>query len=362
MRKYLTMLGIALLSILLVACGGSGGGSSDSSGGDGDSGDSGDSGDEYVVVVSWGGDYQAAQQESMFKPFEADTGIKIIEDHPVDIGKLKSMVENNNVEWDVVDALGADIPLMVSQGLLEPIDYSIVSKDDMLDTAVKEYAVDIDYYSTVLSYDESKFADGEEPKDWADFFDLEKYPGGRSLFKTPKTTLEIALMADGVAKEDLYPLDVDRAFNKLDEIKSEIIWWEEGAQPVQLLSDNQVALASAWNGRIAGAIDSGQTLAYTYQDGILDAESWVVPKGAKNIKAAMEFINYASKAKPQAGLIEKVQYGPTNEKAFEHLNEEFAKTLPTYEENLVKQVMLDAEWWNDHFDEINDRFQAWLLK
>lgn len=354
MKKYFMLLIVSLFAILLVACGGGSG--------DGASSDSKSSSDNHVVVVSWGGDYQAAQQEAMFKPFEEETGIKVIEDHPVDIGKLKSMVESGNVEWDVVDALYADIPLMISQGLLEPIDYNIVSKENMLDSAVKEYAVDIDYYSTVLSYNTEKYSDADAPKNWEDFFDLEKYPGSRSLYKTPKTTLEIALMADGVAKEDLYPLDVDRAFAKLDEIKSDIIWWEEGAQPVQLLSDQQVVMAAAWNGRIASAIESGQSLAYTYQDGILDAESWIVPKGAKNIEAAMQFINFASQAQPQAALIEKVQYGPTNKKAFEHLDEEFAKTLPTYEENLDKQVMLDAEWWNDNFDEINDRFQAWLLK
>src|SRR5690625_380330 len=202
MRKYLLMLGVALLTLLLVACGGGDNDGAQDSASDGNGATS-TNGDDYVVVVSWGGDYQAAQQEAMFKPFEEATGIRLIEDHPVDIGKLKSMVESGNVEWDVVDALGADIPLMVSQGLLEPIDYDIVSKEDMLDSAVKEYAVDIDYYSTVLSYNETEFNDGEEPQDWTDFFDLEKYPGNRSLYKTPKTTLEIALMADGVAKEDL---------------------------------------------------------------------------------------------------------------------------------------------------------------
>jgi putative spermidine/putrescine transport system substrate-binding protein len=318
--------------------------------------------DKQVVVVSWGGDYQAAQKKAMFEPFMNDTKVKLVEDGPVNIGKLKSMVQRGNVNWDVVDVLGQDIPKLTSEGLLTPIDYNIVDKTDMLETATQEYAVDIDYYSTVLSYNAENYKDGKKPETWSDFFDLQKFPGTRAMYKSPITTLEIALLADGVDPKNLYPLDVDRAFKKLDTIKNQIVWWEQGAQPVQLLADNEVKLAVAWNGRIAGAAKKGQPLEFTYQQGILDAESWVVPKGTKNKETAMQFINYASQAKPQAELLKEIPYGPTNKKAFDFMDKEYAKTLPTYPDNLSKQIMLDTKWWHENFAKVNDRFQAWLLK
>lgn len=353
MKKSLSILSLSAL-LLLGACGSNEEGSSS----DSKSGDS----DKQLVVVSWGGDYQAAQDKAMFQPFIKDTGANLVVDGPVNIGKVKTMVDSGNIQWDVVDALGQDIPKLIAEDLLEPIDYSIVEKTDLLDGAASEYDVDIDYYSTVLSYNKDNLPGDKVPESWADFFDTKNFPGSRSLYKSPITTLEIALLADGVPMDQLYPLDVDRAFKMLDKIKKDIVWWEQGAQPAQLLSDKEVVLAAAWNARIAGAINSGQSLDYTYNQGILDAESWVVVKGTKNKETAMEFINYASKAQPQADLLTEMPYGPTNTKAFELMDEEYAKSLPTHEDNVDKQMFLDVEYWNDNFNEINDRFQAWLLQ
>lgn len=322
-----------------------------------------DSESSQIVVVSWGGDYQAAQREAMFIPFEQETGIKVIEDSPVDTGKLKAMVQNNNVEWDVVDVLGTDIPILVAEGLLEPIDYSIVDKSEMIPGTAQEYAVSVDLYANVLSYNLENLPNGQPPESFKDFFDQTKFPGRRAMEKTPVQTLEFALMGDGVDPADLYPLDVDRAFAKLDTIKDDIIWWEERALVIQMLADKEVTLAVAPNGRVAAAAnENGQPLAFTFNQGILDHEAWVVPKGSANIEAAMKFINFASQAKPQADLLNVIPYGPANKNTFEYMTEEYAKQLPTHPDNLDKQVMVDAQWWFENFDEVNDRFQQWLLE
>lgn len=352
MKKFLTVVSLAS-ALLLAACGGSE--------------EPKESGaapaeDKQLVVVSWGGDYQAAQKDAMFTPFIEATGTNLVEDGPVNIGKIKSMVDSGNIQWDVVDVLGQDIPKLVAQDLLEPIDYTIVDKTDLLASAANEYSVDIDYYSTVLSYNTDNLPNGAAPESWADFFDPAKFPGNRTMYKSPITSLEIALLADGVPMDQLYPLDVDRAFTMLDKIKDDIIWWEQGAQPAQLLADKEVVLAAAWNARIAGAQDAGQPLDFIYDQGVLDAESWVVVKGTKNKQTAMEFINFASQAQPQADLLSVMPYGPTNTKAFDLMDAEYGKTLPTHEENIDKQMILDVTFWNDNFDTINDRFQEWLLK
>lgn len=317
---------------------------------------------QELVVVSWGGDYQAAQKKAMFTPFAEEAGVQVTEDSPVNIGKLKAMVTGDNVQWDVVDVLGADVPKLVSQDLIEPINYDVVQKENLLESAVQSHSVAIDYYSTVLSYNKEAISGEAMPESWEDFFDMEQFPGGRALYKSPTTTLEIALLADGVQPENLYPLDVDRAFEKLNEIKSKIIWWEEGAQPPQLLADNEVTFAAAWNGRIASAVDNGQPLDFIYNQGILDSEAWVVPKGAPNKETAMQFIDFASRAEPQAGLLKEIPYGPTNTNAFDHMESDYAESLPTHESNYDQQIVLDVQWWHENYEEVNDRFQAWLLQ
>ncbi|MCF6093676.1 extracellular solute-binding protein [Microaerobacter geothermalis] len=364
MKKWSKWLGFSVIFILVLSLAACGGNTKDETGSAPTENSSPDKTSDggQLVVVSWGGAYQDAQRKAMFEPFKQETGVNLVEDSPVDIGKLKAMVKGENVQWDVVDVLGMDVPKLVSEDLLEPIDYTIVDKTDMLESAVGEYNVDIDYYSTVLSYNNENLPNGKAPESWADFFDKEKFPGTRALYKSPITTLEIALLADGVAPDQLYPLDVDRAFNKLDSIKNEIVWWEQGAQPVQLLSDKEVVMAVAWNGRIASAAKEGQPLAFTYDDGILDSEAWVVPKGAKNKETAMKFIQFASQGKPQAELLNEIPYGPTNKKAFDFMEESYARSLPTYPDNFDKQIILDVNWWNDNFETINDRFQEWLLK
>lgn len=354
-KTFISLVSTAVIALSLTAC------SSTSTSGNSESSSGATPNQGKLVVVSWGGDYQNAQHNAMFEPYKK-TGVQLVEDSPVNIGKIKSMVEGGNVQWDVVDVLGQDIPKLTADNLLEPINYNTVDKSNLLDSAVNSYSVDIDYYSTVLSYNKNNLPNNQTPLDWKDFFDLKKFPGSRALYKSPITTLEVALLADGVDPKKLYPLDIDRAFKKLDTIKSKIVWWDQGAQAPQLLSDKEVAMAAAWNGRIAGAAQKGQPLAFTYQNGILDAESWVVPKGAKNKDIAMKFVNFASQPEQQANLLKVIPYGPTNKKAFDFMDKEYAKTLPTYPDNLNKQVHLDVKWWHDHFQQVNDRFQAWLIK
>src|SRR5580700_1787510 len=114
------------------------------------------------------------------------------------------------------------------------------------------YSVAYEFYSSVLAYSQTKYPAGAAPDSWADFWDVKKFPGRRALRNHPLATLEAALMADGVAPDELYPLDVDRAFKKLEQIKPYItVWWTSGAQSAQLLNDGEVDMVMAWNGRVS---------------------------------------------------------------------------------------------------------------
>lgn len=319
-------------------------------------------GDKTLVVVSWGGALQDAQRKSIFKPFEEKYGVKIVEVSPTDYGKLKAMIRNNKVEWDVVDADSDFAVRGGKQGLLEPLDFSVIDKTNLTPSLNTKYSVGAEIYTYSISYSTKKYHTGSEPKTWTDFWNTSKFPGRRSVWKWPVGTLEIALLADGVNPKDLYPLDVDRAFKSLDKIKKNVnVWWTTGAQPAQLLSDDEVDLAAAWSGRILAVKEQGATVDVNFNQSLLLGDSWVVPKGAPHKDLAMKFIAFATSPERQAAFVKLYPYGSVNSKAYDLLNDSEKQKLCNSPDKLKNEVIVNENWWGDNFDKVNDRFQKWLL-
>lgn len=323
---------------------------------------------EDLTVVSWGGAYQKAQTEVYFEPFAKQSGIKVVQDSwDGGIGILRSKVEAGAPTWDVVQVESDELQVGCDEGLFDKLDYArIGGKDAYLPSAVNPCGVGAILYNFVLAYDGDKIKDG--PKSWADFFDLKRWPGKRSLRKGPKTNLEIALMADGVAPKDVYavlatPAGVDRAFRKLDQIKPSVVWWEAGAQPPQLLASGEVAMASAYNGRIAAANEADKRNFRMVWDGSLyTLDSWVILKGSKHVDAAYKFLDFAGQAQNQAKLPEHILYGVTDKQAASLIPASLLRELPTSPEHLQESLHIDDQFWTENIDQLTQRFNAWAGK
>ena len=332
-----------------------------------------------ITVLGWGGAYGAAQTEAHLKPYTAATGVNttmVDSDNPAT--PIKAMVEANNVTIDVASVEYADAIRLCDEGLLEPIDMAMLpagsdgtpAADDFLAGAVTDCGVSTDIWATVFAYDTSKLAEG--PTTVADFFDLAKFPGKRGLHKGAKAVLEFALMGDGVAPADVYavlgtPEGVDRAFAKLDTIKSEVVWWEAGSQAPQLLADGEVVMTSAYNGRIFNAVVvEGKPFQIVWDGQLYENEMYVVPKGSPNKDEAMKFIAYATSTEGLRAQAQQISYGPARKSAMkEELIFKDGKTvmgphLPTAPENLTNALESSFEFWVDRDSELNERFNAWL--
>jgi len=334
-----------------------------------------------VTVLSWGGAYGGAQTEAHLKPFTAKTGIKttmVDSDNPAT--PIKAMVEAGNVTIDVASVEYADAIRLCDEGLLEPINVAdlpagadgTAAADDFLAGAVTDCGVSTDIWATIFAYDTTKFAADAAPKTAADFFDLEKFPGKRGIRKGAKAVLEFALMADGVAPADVYamlgtPEGLDRAFAKLDTVKSEVVWWEAGAQPPQLLADGEVVMTTAYNGRIFNAaIGEGKPFQIVWDGQSYENEMYVMPKGAPNKDQALEFIKYATSTEGLRAQAQYISYGPARKSSMkEELIFKDGKTvmgphLPTAPENLKNALESSFTFWVDKDAELNERFNAWL--
>jgi putative spermidine/putrescine transport system substrate-binding protein len=205
------------------------------------------------------------------------------------------------------------------------------------------------------------------PTGWKDFWDTQKFPGKRSLRKGAKYTLEIALMADGVDYADVYKVlgtkeGVDRAFNKLDQIKTSLQWWEAGAQPMQFLASGDVVMSTAFNGRVFSAQESGAPVQTVWKGSIYAIDSWAIPKGSKNKAIAEQFIGFSLRPENQKIHTEKLGYGSTNLHTASLLDPTLAARLNTAPANLAQAMPMNSEFWVDHGEELEQRFNAWVAK
>jgi putative spermidine/putrescine transport system substrate-binding protein len=319
-----------------------------------------------LTVVSWGGTYQDAQRQIYFKPFQEQTGSKLIDDSwNGGVGTLRAKVQGGSLDWDVVQVEAEELVLGCEEGLFEDLDWSMLGgKDAFIPAAVHDCGVGTIVWSTVLAYDGARIKDG--PKSWADFWDVQKYPGKRALRRGPKYTLEFALIADGVEPAKVYDVlktdaGVDRAFRKLDQIKSSLVWWEAGAQPPQLLASGEVVMTSAYNARVTAANKSdNRDFRIIWPGGVYAVDSWVILRGSPNKAEGMKLIAFMSDPERQKNLPPLVPYGVTHKEAAGKVDPAVLPNMPTEPGNLAAGVQLDTEFWVANIERLTERFNAWV--
>jgi putative spermidine/putrescine transport system substrate-binding protein len=311
-----------------------------------------------VVVASYGGSFQDAQTKAFFEPYTKATGTKVTGTTGTGYAKVKAMVESGNISWDVVSAESSAFANETKDGLLQPIDYSVVKADGIPAEFRKEYGVGYISFGQNLAWSKEKFPDGVTP---AQFFDP-TVKARRVLPSNPYFTLECALLADGVKAADLYPLDVDRAFKVIDRIKDQLIGFKAASDTQALIQQGEIDMAFGPNGRIADAIKAGANWAYSWEASVSDTEYWVVTKGAPHAQEAMKFINFAVQPEQQAELTRQIPYGPTNVDALKLLDPAIAKDLPSYPDNAALGAVLNSQWWHDNLETVKPRWDEYILQ
>ena len=335
---------------------------------------------EQIAVMSWGGTYAQSQVEAYHKPFTEKTGIVVLSvdsDNPAI--PIKAQVEAGNVTTDVVDIEYPDAVRLCDEGLLEEIDPAVLppapdgtpATEDFLPQGLNDCAVGSIVFSTVYAYDKTRFPDNP-PRTIADFFDTATFPGKRGLKRAPKALLEMALMGDGVPAAQVYDVlatddGVDRAFARLDAIKKDVVWWDTGAQPPQLLADGEVVMTTAYNGRIFNAaVTEGKPFQIVWDGQVYEYNLFAIPKGAPHKEAALEFIKFATGTQPLADQAKWISYGPARRSSaglvglYHDGKTDMAPNMPTSPENMTNALGSSYDFWVDHEAELTERFNAWL--
>jgi putative spermidine/putrescine transport system substrate-binding protein len=316
-----------------------------------------------IVFNDSGGDMTRAMREAFYSEFEKRYGIRVVNTSPIDAGKLRAMVESGNIEWSVTEIDPEAAMLAEKQGLLEPLDHKVIDLSEYpKHLQDRKFIMPKGVYTTVMGYRTDTFPAGKGPQSWSDFWDVKRFPGPRTLRDSPVDNLEFALMADGVPPDKIYPIDMDRAFRKLDAIKPHVVaWWKTGAQSAQLLVDKEAVLGSAWNGRYYVAITNGSPLYISWNQGMIKESAFVIPKGAKDSYWGQRMLALITEPKLQGIYANIITYPGLNLKSMEYVKPELQKFMPTHPENLPKQVWTDAYWWLENGPVANERWSKWIL-
>jgi putative spermidine/putrescine transport system substrate-binding protein len=279
--------------------------------------------------------------------------------------KLRAMHEANAMQIDAVSVQGEEIYQAESMKMIMPLDFNVIDRS-ALDPAQLRYGNAIGGHSLsyVICYNTKKWPGDDHPKTWADFWNVEKFPGRRSMRTDQLWTIEAALKADGVKDSEFYPIDVERAFRSLDRIKPHIkAWWSDNSMSQQLMDQEEVDIIAAMNGRATETIlHHHAPFAMVWNEAICEGgnQAWLAPVGCPNPQGAMKFLDIVGRAEYQATFARLIYYGPQNPKAYNFLEPEIAKLMPTYPENLKIAHMVDFSWWEKNLPAMQKRFQLWL--
>ena len=342
---------------------------------------------EDMTIVSWGGAYSASQMNAYHKPYmEMNPGVNIINDESAAeaVAKLRAMAEAGNTTWDVVDVVASDAIRLCDEGLAMEVDPDAMlaaapdgtpASEDFGDFLVSSCFIPQIVYSTTFGYRTDMVGD-TPPKDVCAVFDLETYPGKRSLEKRPINNMEWALMCDGVAMADIYDqLATEegqaRAFAKLDTIKDQVVWWSAGADTPQLLADGEVVIGSTYNGRLFKLIEEDkQPVAMLWDGQVFDLDGWIVPENLSDErkKRALHYLHFATDTQRLADQAKYISYGPARASSapmvgkHASLGIDMAPHMPNEPSNMSNTLLYNYEFWADYRDDIDAKFQTWLAK
>ena len=329
---------------------------------------------EDLTVVNWGGAAARAHMLALVRPFEERYGLTVnMEHYGGDLDDVRDQVEAANVKWDVVDFEYSDLITLCDEGYLEPIDHRTLppgddgtpASEDFIDGALRDCGVGSIVWATVYAYSRTAFPESP-PSTIGDFFDARGYPGKRGLRRDPRGALEWALMADGVAPDDVYPTlaqpdGVDRAFDVLDGIRNDLVWWSSGPQPARMLEEGEVVMSAAWNGRLFRPMTEWNHPIDIVWDGQLwEIELWGIVKGTRHLANALQFVRFATDTQRLADSTRYISYGPVRVSANALVSDDMRPHLPTTPENMKNALRYDSVWWAEHHEAMKLRFESWL--
>jgi Spermidine/putrescine-binding periplasmic protein len=312
-----------------------------------------------LTVTCWGGAYEDAVRKAFAEPFAKEKGVDVVLVNSADLTRMKVQVQKKNVTWDVFDSIGPQIMAGSREQLWEPIDPSLVDPAGLVYKPGKDY-VPTYFYAGGIAFDPKRFPAGKHPTNFKEFWDVKAFPGRRGLRSRVSENLEMALLADGVPPEQLYPLDVERAFKALDRIKDHVRKWiETTPETVTLLANNELDFTYSYLSRVLPAQRAGQSVQISLAQTLNSFEYLAVPRHGRNTALAMEYVAFCMRPDRQAAFCEMVEFTPNTKAAMDLISASARERMPDMKD--PNSIIIDDAWWGEHYESLQRRFTEWML-
>lgn len=321
---------------------------------------------QQIAVRTPGGAFDDIKRKTVYEPFREATGIEIV---PVaaTVARLLAMTRSGQIDIDCIDT-GADTLIQLElEHALVPIDYKSFTYTDPtdIDSAGKS-AFNVASYllAFVMVYNSKRFPPGQEPKNWGEFWDIKAFPGSRTLagMASGAPNLEFALLADGVAPDKLYPLDIARAFRSMTKIKATVPkFWDTGALSAQIMADGEADLGVLWNTRVPPAIEAGAPLAIQWNQNLVLQQAYGIPKGTLKAEAAQKYIDYSLSPEVQKRWLTAFKAIPANVKAYPTTAPELMDPETKTPWTSSKGIVADNRWWAENRAKVSNAWSNWVL-
>lgn len=359
MKKIWKKIGISVMTlVLMLSMTGCGSSKKNSASGEKSKWDG-----ETLVLCGWGGTVEEAMKKAWFEPFEEKYGVTIKTVSPPDSGQITAMGEAGKCDYDLIICDPDLVMRLADKGYMEKMDYDVIDSSSFDKDYYNDYLIAADIYTTSVAYNTDVFSEEEAPKSWADLWKDNVKKEGITLYNYPASVLEIALIADGVKDEDLYPIDYDRAFKKLDEIKSSVKkWYDGGEQSAQLVTSGEVGAGGLWAGRAVAAKENGDPVNVTFEDSTVAMDAFCIMKGCNNKDLAMEFLKFATQKEQGAAFMKEFPYGVPNNAAYDLISEDRRKELAVSPDKKDTQHIMDYEYWIKEIQKAQEKWNEWMME
>lgn len=323
---------------------------------------------EQVVIASTGGAYDRALKAAWFDPFTKATGIEVVTVVATNAemrAKVAAMVKTGNVTWDLYLDGEIQAASTAHKAVTEDLtDFckQFAGRKDLGPNACAAGGALLQSTATLLAY---RTGDGgPTPETWADMWDSKTFSGERAFpnFDDPWRVMAAALLADGVSREELFLLDVERALKKLDEIRPAVsVWWKTGDQSVQGFRNGDYSIGQIWLTRAKAMQNEGLPIGWSYKASFLVGDRIALVKGAKNRDNALKLMAFwLNSPEAQAMACEVLSCTPPSTDAIALMSEDVRKTMPHANEVRDFMVVPDAEWINANAAQLLQRWNEWL--
>jgi putative spermidine/putrescine transport system substrate-binding protein len=318
-----------------------------------------------LTVVGFGGGFQEAARRALFQPFAAASGIAVRDDtYNGEMARIYAMVRNRDVVWDLVMVEAPELARGCEDGVFAKVDWAAMGRERFIAAGQHECGVGAVAWGAAVFWDSARTPAG--PASFAELFDVQKFPGKRALRTGPKMTLEIALMADGVAQADVYRVlatraGQDRAFAALERIRPHLVFWRAGAQPFQLVASGEVAFATGFTGRVVSANAQGARLAMNWDTMLYSVDYWAMPANGPRATDAARMINWMTQLDPLLALAAIWPASPAH-RAFSERADLVAANPNSVASNASRGLFIDTQFWIEHGEDLEKRFAAWAAR